>query len=158
MLCTIFRVAKRGGRCCIGRLLRPSTLRARGTPKWPFSTKSLFLHSLRSEDLRSQDSGSRPIEPVLSDAGDSRSHLGTIFRVTSRLERWCIARLLRPPHSRAPGTPKSAENTKNLRISDSSQIDSDLRSQDPGSGPFELVLSDAGESGGDLGTVFRVST
>ena len=34
----------------------------------------------------------------------------------------------------------------------------DPRSQDPGSGPIELVLSDAGESVGDLGTIFRVAT
>ena len=98
VLCTIFPVAKRGERCCIGRLLRPPTLRGRGTPKWPFFTKSLFSLSLRSEDPRSQDPGSGPIELVLSDAGESVGDLGTIFRVTSRLERWCIARLMRPPH------------------------------------------------------------
>ena len=34
----------------------------------------------------------------LENAGVSEGVLCTIFRVTSRLERWCIARLIRPPH------------------------------------------------------------
>ena len=60
-----------------------------------------------SQDLRSQPDRLRP--EILrswiranrarpSDAGQPRAHLGTIFRVTSRLERWCIALLMRPPH------------------------------------------------------------
>ena len=48
-------------------------------------TKELALRDLR-------------IELVLSDAGVSSTVLCTIFRVTSRLERWCIARMMKPPH------------------------------------------------------------
>ena len=101
VLCTIFRVAKRGGRCCIERLLRPPTLR--GRPNRFSRTAS----DLRSEDPRSQDPGSGPIELVFSDAGESVGDLGTIFRVTSRLERRCEDHLLTPPHLRGRD-PRSA--------------------------------------------------
>ena len=46
---------------------------------------------------------------VLEDAGVLARVLCTIFRVALWLERCCIGRLLRPPHLRAQGTPKSAE-------------------------------------------------
>ena len=91
---------------------------------------------------------------VLSDAGVLSRVLCSIFRVAKRLERWRIARFLRPPHSRAQGTPKSGENPKNLRISDPQTQD-----PEPGLGEADLgfVLSDAEESGSDLGTIFRVA-
>ena len=66
---------------------------------------------------------------VLEDAGVLARVLCTIFRVALWLERCCIGRLLRPPHLRERGPPKSAEIALFRPISDSSQIDQILRSE-----------------------------